>query len=261
MICHSTAIGKALIKSTQSYFVFNFKGRIDLAHKTSSEGVQLAEDSGDILSKAYAFTSHGRCCYHKRLFNDAEKYLVEGFNFSERINLFAWEAVAQWTLGDVYYELGDYEKSKNNYLDTVSLLNKNQFLPSWMNLNKIAAARSMVMNHEKGVDLDAIYNYISENKIKAYEGLMRSYFFEILLNMDENHLTEAEEWIRQAIEADQRNGTMFYLGRDYALYADLFKRKDDIPSARENLSKAIEIFKECGADGWVEKHEKELEQF
>ncbi len=27
---------------------------------------------------------------------------------------------------------------------------------------------------------------------------------------------------------------------------------------RWNLGKAIEILKECGADGWVEKYEKEL---
>jgi hypothetical protein len=27
---------------------------------------------------------------------------------------------------------------------------------------------------------------------------------------------------------------------------------------RANLSKAIEIIKECGADGWVAKYEKEL---
>jgi hypothetical protein len=27
---------------------------------------------------------------------------------------------------------------------------------------------------------------------------------------------------------------------------------------KETLTKAIEILKECGADGWVEKYEKEL---
>jgi hypothetical protein len=27
---------------------------------------------------------------------------------------------------------------------------------------------------------------------------------------------------------------------------------------QENLGKAIDIFKECGADGWAEKAEKEL---
>jgi hypothetical protein len=48
------------------------------------------------------------------------------------------------------------------------------------------------------------------------------------------------------------------LARDYALYSELFKRKGDLPKARENLGKAIDIFKECGADGWVEKYEREL---
>jgi hypothetical protein len=36
--------------------------------------------------------------------------------------------------------------------------------------------------------------------------------------------------------------------------------KDDRSKAKENLCKAIEIFKECGADGWVDKYEKELAQ-
>jgi hypothetical protein len=51
---------------------------------------------------------------------------------------------------------------------------------------------------------------------------------------------------------------MWNLGQDYALYTDLFKRKGDQSKAKENLGKAIQILKECGADGWVEKYEKEL---
>jgi hypothetical protein len=51
---------------------------------------------------------------------------------------------------------------------------------------------------------------------------------------------------------------MFHLGQDYALYAELSRRKGDLSKARENLTKAIDIYRECGADGWVEKAEKEL---
>jgi phage tail tape-measure protein len=51
---------------------------------------------------------------------------------------------------------------------------------------------------------------------------------------------------------------MFHLGKDYALYAELFKQRGDKLKAQENLGKVIEILKECGADGWVEKYEKEL---
>jgi len=51
---------------------------------------------------------------------------------------------------------------------------------------------------------------------------------------------------------------MFNLGRDYALYAELYRKKGDFSKTRENLNKAIEIYEECGADGWVKMAEKEL---
>ena len=79
-----------------------------------------------------------------------------------------------------------------------------------------------------------------------------------LLNIDDRHISEAQHWIEQAIEADERNGMRFHLGRDYALYAELLNRKGDRKKAIENLGKAIKTYKECGADGWVTKAEEEL---
>jgi tetratricopeptide (TPR) repeat protein len=108
------------------------------------------------------------------------------------------------------------------------------------------------------VNLESLYAYSQNNKIKAIEGWFQRYIGEILLNIDDQHMSEAENCIQKAIEADQRNRTMFLLGHDYTLYAELFKRKGDRLKAQENLGRAIEILKECGADGWVEKYEKEL---
>ena len=51
---------------------------------------------------------------------------------------------------------------------------------------------------------------------------------------------------------------IWHLGVDYTLYAQLLKQKGDHLEAKERLISAIEIFEECGADGWVEKYEKEL---
>ena len=80
----------------------------------------------------------------------------------------------------------------------------------------------------------------------------------ILINIDGQYMCETENWIIKAIEVDEASGMMFFLGKDYSLYAELFKRKGKPLKAREKLEKAIKIFKECGADGWVEKAEKEL---
>ncbi len=113
---------------------------------------------------------------------------------------------------------------------------------------------------EKNVDLETLYVHSRNNKVKAAEGWIQKCIGEILLNIDDQHISEAEHWILKAIEADQRNRMMFHLGKDYALYAGLFKRKGDRLKTKENLGKAIELFKECGADGWVEKYEKVLAQ-
>jgi hypothetical protein len=48
------------------------------------------------------------------------------------------------------------------------------------------------------------------------------------------------------------------LAKDHALYADWFKKKGDIQGAKEQLTKAIDLFRECGADGWVTRTEKTL---
>ena len=50
----------------------------------------------------------------------------------------------------------------------------------------------------------------------------------------------------------------YWLGRTRAVYANLYRREGEASKAEENLSKAIEIIKECGADGWVAKYEMEL---
>ena len=50
----------------------------------------------------------------------------------------------------------------------------------------------------------------------------------------------------------------YWLAQTDAIYAELFKRKGELKKAKERLGKAIEIFQKCGAEGWVEKYEKDL---
>jgi len=131
-------------------------------------------------------------------------------------------------------------------------------MPSFRNLNKIALERARLMNNEKDISLEVLYRYEVESKMKTCKSRMQRYIGDILLNIDDRHLTEAEDWIKKAIEEDKRYGMMFFLGQDHALYAELLKQKGDSSKAKEILSKSLKIFKECGAAGWVEKYEKEL---
>jgi tetratricopeptide (TPR) repeat protein len=250
--------GIATMKSNLAYFTHWYPGKMDMAFRTSNEGLQIAEESGDIYPKAMAYVIHGASCYGKRKLEEAEKFLLKGLEFCERINFAVWDAAAQFHLGEIYFEMGDFLKSKERCKKASWAFGRNQSFPSWVGFGKVGVARSKILNKEKDLDLESLYAHSRNNKLTVPEGWIQRYIGEILLNIDDQHLSEAEHWIQNAIEADQRNRMMFHLGQDYALYAELFKRKGDREKFRVNLGKAIDLFKECGADGWVEKYEKEL---
>jgi tetratricopeptide (TPR) repeat protein len=113
------------------------------------------------------------------------------------------------------------------------------------------------LNNEIDFNLETLYDYVSAAKVKVYEGWIRRYISEILLNMAEERILEAEKWINKAITADNENGTQFELGRDYSVYSAILVRKGEEFQAQENLQRAMEIFRQCGADGWVKKYEEE----
>jgi tetratricopeptide (TPR) repeat protein len=192
------------------------------------------------------------------MLKEAEDQLLKGAGFCERLNINAWNAWAQAIIGEIYFDMGDFHKSKEHYKKGCSLFGRNGFFPSFLGLAEVGFARSKVMNKEKDVNLESLYDRSRNNRIKATEGWVARLIGEILLNIDDQHVSEAENWIQKALEADKGNGAVFQLGNDYALYADLFKRKGDRIKARENTGKAIEILRECGADGWVSKYEQEL---
>jgi class 3 adenylate cyclase/tetratricopeptide (TPR) repeat protein len=250
-----TAANKAII----AHHCYFYSGKINLGFQTSSEAVRIAEESGDIFSKGIACTSYGTSCYTRGLFEEAEKQLSKGAEFCERLTEKVWNMMANGCLGETYFEMGNFKRARDHFEKAGGLLKQNRVMPSWVGMMEVAAIRSGVMNKEKGVYLESIYDYSRNNKLRLTEGWIAKHIGEILLNIDAQHIAEAEYWVQKAIEIDQKNGMRFHLGNDYALYAELFKRKADRSKAQKNLGRAIEIMKECGADGWVQKYKRELD--
>jgi len=249
--------GMSVMKSLFSFHC-NYRGQVNLGYQHSKDAIQLAEESGDIFSKATAYTQHGVSNYYKGSFTEAIQHFIKGADFGERINYFVWNAVTQLYLGEFHFEIGEYQKSKIYYGKAIKLFEDIRLLPSLMNLCKIGLARDKVMNNKGDIDLESLIPFGAKNKLKFCDGWMRRYISETLLNLGGQYLSEAEKLINKAIDFDKQNGMMWHLARDYAVYAEWFKRKSDFPKVRENLNKAVEIFKDCGADGWVKKYEKEL---
>jgi class 3 adenylate cyclase/tetratricopeptide (TPR) repeat protein len=247
--------GIAAMKGTISGH-YNIQGKLELGFQTSHEALRTAEESDDIYSKTWGYTYHGWSCHCKGLLEEAIVLLLKGAGFSEKISSFRQNFDANRYLAFCFLDIGDYEKSKYHSNKAIRIAEQGRYSLDEIYFAKIVLATAKVRNNERDIRIDSLYGYAAKNKLKVNDGWMRRYIGQILLN--DKHLSEADDWIKRAIKADQRNGTMWSLARDYALYAELYKRQGDPANARENLSKAIKILKECGADGWVEKYEKEL---
>jgi class 3 adenylate cyclase/tetratricopeptide (TPR) repeat protein len=249
----------SIMKSCMALNAYVFQGQIDLGHQISLEGLKLAEESGDPLSMAEAYTSHGFALYYKGSLNRAEEYLLKGNAVSERINYAAMLAVASWALGDIYIEMQAYQKAKD-YIKKQLSLAEGLGLRLYMDSTRISLARAKIMTDDSDIDFESLRGWVTHNKVKLHDGFIRRCVSEIISHTDEQNLADAQNWIQQAIDTDKRNGTRWQLGRDYAHYAELFKREGDRAKAKETLGRAIEIFETCGADGWVAKYQKELNE-
>ncbi|NIO05001.1 MAG: AAA family ATPase [Proteobacteria bacterium] len=237
---------------------YSYQGKIDRAHQISEETLQMAKEIGAMFVEGTAFNAYGMSCYYKGLFDEAETSLLKGLDFCERTGVLVWGSLGALSLGDMYFDLGKYEEAKDYYQRGLSILEPGKMLPSMMKLFEVAVARVKVLEGDRDVDLSELVRYYKANKFKVFQVWMARYIGEILLNIDEEHISDAENWIKEAIETDKRNGMRWFLAGDYALYAELYKRKGMPSKAKEKLKEARDIFKECGADGWAKKAEKEL---
>jgi tetratricopeptide (TPR) repeat protein len=248
----------AALKSYISTLIFLLQGKIKVGYEIATEALKIADESGDIYSKAHAYYAVGHSYFLKGNFEKSVDHLLKAIDLSKKIGQFSIEIVTNFMLGETYCAMREYNSSKENYERVSFLYQHGGSLTSWANASKLELARAKALNNERDIDLIGIINCYENNKSKWCEGFLSNCIGTILLNIDDQHIAEAENWITKAIETNQKYGMMWYLAQDYALYSEFYKRKDDPLKAKENLNKSIEIFKECGADGWVERYEKEL---
>jgi tetratricopeptide (TPR) repeat protein len=192
------------------------------------------------------------------LLDEAEDILLHALPFCEKASQIGWGAWTAGILGHVYFDMGEFEKAQEYYEKGISTLESTGIYPSWANMWKVFLAMPKALNSDQNIKLSEIFECYDNIVPGIFRGWAARHVGELLLIIDNQHTSEAEDWVKKAIETDKRNCTMWSLGCDYAFYAELLKRQGDPAKARENLSNSIDIFKECGADGWVEKYEKEF---
>jgi tetratricopeptide (TPR) repeat protein len=250
--------GIVALKAVITSWVYFRQGEVELASQASQEALRIAGESGDIYSRGLAHFAQGFSYYLNGHLEQAQEQLIKSLDLLERSNQLAFAAGSNTYLSKIYFNMGMYEKSQKHCERAISLWQQCSLYPSYIIVNKMFIVLAKVMNKEKDINLYEVYKWYEDIKSKWAEGVMSNCIGKVLLTIDDQNFIEAEKWIIKAIETNQKYGMMWNLGQDYALYAELYKRKEEPSKTREKLNKAIEIFAACGADGWVERYEKEL---
>lgn len=235
-----------------------WNGKIDSAYEVSGEALRTSEKIHDLYPEGLSFTGHGVSCFGKGYFQLAVENLLKAVDYCARCYNPFWISMSRFTLGDAYFELEEYKASQRSNNEASAVLEDYGIMPSFSNLCKVASMRAKVRNKEGDVDLKSIFKWYDEHRGRLFDGWMARYIADILLNMDDRHFSEVEHWLQKAMTADSNNDMRWHLGRDYALYGEFFRRRGDLQRAKEKLGEAIGVLTKCGADGWVEKYEKEI---
>ena len=240
------------MKSLLSFYSFNYQGLIDKGFQYSSEALDTAQESNDILSKAMAYTCHGISNCYKGFLEEGEKYLLHGAGFADRINLYSFSAIAYRWLGNAYYEMGKYDESSRYLHCAKEQWEKSGLFPSSENLINVSAIRTDVMREKKLVDLQSLYRNSYTNKVTLYLGTIARCIADILVVLNDK-LEEAENWIKKAVRAHEKNGMTWDLGRDYLSYYQILTWMEQPQKAKETLQESKKVFEGCGSDGWAER--------
>ncbi|MBW1818028.1 MAG: AAA family ATPase [Deltaproteobacteria bacterium] len=246
-------VGCAFSKGNLGAFNYMFNGKVGPALDAGKEAVRISDELGDIYVKGMAYCSYGTAWYGRGRFDLAREYLRKGRDFCERTSMSAWNAWASGFLGHMYCDMGEYEKAQRSYESAVSIMEKGELLPSWLNHTRISLLRARVLGGDRTLKPDTLYECFKNIKLKAAEGWARRHIGEVLMNLNGGSLSEAEPWLLTAVETDRANSVNLSLGCDYYVLSKLYARMERFPEAGENMDRAAAVFKTCGAEGLAAK--------
>jgi tetratricopeptide (TPR) repeat protein len=250
--------GLVATKFWLSIFIYAQDGRIEEALRCEQESLQLSLQVDDLNLKGGTYSAYGMLLFRKGLFLEAEEKLTLGIEMTQKNDVAGALYISLSSLGELRFEMGRYQEAQECCDNLLAVYERTRIWPSWARLAQIRKVAAGVRGR-LDPPLDPLVNFdLEEIRLRILQGWAARCMGEIYLYIDDKHMAETEAWIRKAIEVDERHKMPWDLARDYALYAEFFKKKADPAQAKEKLLKAIELMRGCNADGWVKKYEEEL---
>ena len=139
-------------------YAYCHQGQIESALNMAEEGVEAAKQSDYLFNKAAAHTAFGISFYHKGAFDEAEKHLLLGTDYSKKISVIVWEHWACFNLGNLNMDIGKLTKAADYFTRSLLIIKQYQLPPSWISTCRVGLAKVKAFGHELNINLHELYN-------------------------------------------------------------------------------------------------------
>lgn len=250
--------GLSAAKAAMTAYACLFSGRVDDACSMSKEALHAAEECADAHTKGIAYGAYGAASFFKGDFAEAQRFLSDAIDFSLKANHLALMGWVELWLANIHFYSQRYTMAILFFKRAIATWTNTNQLQQWLPYLKISLERAIIFDGGYSATGFDPTTYRQKNKNKMVAGIIDATIADILINMDPEFIPKAETLVQSAIAADQRNNTKWCVGQDYAVYAEVCRAKGNQAGVKDNLRKAVGIFSECGASGWVTFYEDRL---
>jgi TPR repeat protein len=98
------------------------------------------------------------------------------------------------------------------------------------------------------------------NRLRLFEGLTARLIAETLLAQEPSDVEEAHQWLEKATAADRASKLKLGLAHDYVGIAEVHRHNADQEQMVQSLTRARDLFEECGAQGFIKEMDRRIGQ-
>ncbi len=249
----------SVLKTSLSMYAHCNRGDVAKGFSISEEALSLAQESGDVYSKALGFCGHGISLYCRGDLEEARDHLRKGVEFNERINLVSFAAVSNQWLGHACHSLGRYDEAARHYSGAIYHRERSGLFPSSIEILSLFLARSQVAAGMDHADVAPLAARAGSGKIPLYWGQMHRTMAEILIALGEGDSPEAEGRAARALKSHEADGMQWEAAMDLVCLGKTARCRGNREEERGYLRKACALFNACGAPKWAQRYESGAE--
>jgi len=222
------------------------KGDLDQAEDNCITALEYGEMARDPVLMSHALVHYAGACGEKGNVEKAKELLERGLELAQRVDNIGGIIVNFYGLGYLYAVKREYERSIEYCEETKKLSDEFGSYKTFAAMAEIYKASSYLHSG----DLENAFQCLAtsfELAPPAFKGIVYRFYGEAYSLKSPPEYDKAQSNFEKSIEICERLGMKLELGRAYASYGKTLKQKGEPEKAREYLSKAINLFKQCGA--------------